>query len=47
MSRRHRQQNVGRALLMPVTESALQWLRAVGYQGVEFAALGWTALQAR
>ena len=38
---------IGRALQWPVAESASRWLSAAGHQGVELAARGWTALQAR
>lgn len=38
---------VGRVLDWPVAESASRWLFAAGQQGVELAARGWTALQAR
>ena len=38
---------VGRVLDWPVAESASRWLFAAGQQGVELAARGWMALQAR
>jgi len=38
---------IGCALHWPVAETAVDWLRAAGHQGVDLAARGWTALQAR
>lgn len=38
---------IGCALDWPVAETAVDWLRTTGHQGVDIAARGWTALQAR
>jgi len=38
---------IGCALHWPVAETATHLLREAGHQGVELAARGWTALQAR